>query len=141
MKKIISIAFLTFLLFTNFCFADTVTYTRYLNDLVKVNHDLKLLSKELVQLSDDNHENCIKNVEYIMKTTDSLQKNIVTTYNNTADLEEQHKLLYLIYINTVYSISIKEARWYLDKPTDINHLIKMLSSQRTGDMILLDIKE
>ena len=143
MKKIKKILCATIIIIgslTSICFADQATCKRYVNDLTKVNNDLKILSNLLVDSCDSDCKKSKENIKYLIRETDSLQKNITNSYYATDDEREKETILYLLYVNTIYSISVKEASFYLDDLNDINHLIKMLSSQRTGDITLSNIK-
>lgn len=140
MKKVFISTICFLLIFTNVSFANTISLTDSIKDIEMVNDRIYIIIKQItgddsIDLNELNGD--IRFCESILSTR---AKKISDAYSNKSSVEIGRTCSSLLYVISLYELSLTSITMYIHDDSKANHFIEACSSYQQANFSLQNLK-
>lgn len=140
MKKLISLTLCFMLLFTSISYGQTNNISSSIKDLEMVRNEINLMIKEISGDEPLDMSKFKEDVKYCESILASLSKKISKDYSNESDIELKAAYSSLLYVSSLYALSLNSIIAYIHNNTKSHYFIDICTTYREGTLALDAIK-
>ena len=140
MKKIISLTLCFMLLFTSISYGQTNNISDAIKDLEMVGNKINIMINEISGDEPLDMTQFVKEIKFCESILASCSKQISKGYSNESDVELKAAYSSLLYVSSLYALSLSSMAVYINNNSKSNYFIELCSTYKDGTLALHEIK-
>ena len=140
MKKLISLTLCLILLFTNTSFGQTNNISDAIKDLEMVEKKINIMIDEISGDEPLDMTQFMKDIKFCESILASCSKQISKDYSNEPDIELKAAYSSLLYVSSLYALSLSSMIVYINNETKSNYFVELCATYKDGTLALNAIK-
>ncbi|WP_042272201.1 hypothetical protein [Faecalimicrobium dakarense] len=139
MKKFLVLTLSFFLIFTNISFAEQKDITKTIKDVTMVNDRISIMIKKITGDDPLDIDDFKKEIKFCESILGENSKKMTSLYSNESDIELKRSYSSLLYIMSLYELSLSSMVVYINDDSKTDYFIDTCSSYSGANIALKTI--